>query len=470
MFDILEATIPLMQKAMENGTLTSHELVLAYLERIRRFDRGESGLNAVLELNPDALFLADALDAQRAAGEVRGPLHGIPILLKDNISTGDKLRTSAGSVALADNFAKYDAPVVERLREAGAIILGKANMTEFANYMADGMRNGYSSRGGSVLNSYDRGADPLGSSTGSAVAVTANLCAVAVGTETCGSVIAPAFVGGLVGIKPTLGRVSRSGIIPISSTLDTAGPIARTVMDAAILLEAMSGEDAADPATLGHPEPRGYLRLNTDDLRGMRIGINRAFDDEAEAGYAEVFEALLGTLREAGAELVELDDLELQAGDALEQLMKYEFETGIDSYLATYAGDTACRNLRDIVRYNLDHAETALRYGQSVLLEALGKNTACPEWIAAIERRDEVTRAFRAAFDRYKLDVMLFASGATMIAPFIGWPAATVPIGADGKGHPLGSYWIARPFDEATLLRACYSCEQHTRARIVPKL
>ncbi len=307
MFNIEEASINYLQDAMSKGEVTSRELVLLYLERIAKYDKSGPKLNSVLEINPDALFIADAMDHERETTGVRGPLHGIPVLLKDNINTHDKMHTSAGSVALADLYAPYDAFLVMKLRDAGAVILGKANMTEFANYMADGMPNGYSSRGGQVLNPYNAEKDPSGSSTGSAVAVSANLCTVAVGTETCGSIIGPAYMSGIVGIKPTVGLISRYGIIPISNSQDTAGPLARTVEDAAILLGELAGMDQNDPATWAS-RGRAYSDytqfLDKNGLKGARIGICLNGFDRASSGEQKVISSAIDVMEKSKAVLV----------------------------------------------------------------------------------------------------------------------------------------------------------------------
>ena len=312
-FMIEEATIRGMHAAMASGELTARQLVVMYMERIARYDRAGMMLNAVQELNPDAVFIAEQLDRERSAGKIRGPLHGIPVLLKDNINTGDNMHTSAGSLALADNFAPEDAFLVSRLREAGAVILGKACMTEWANFMTTGMPAGYSSRGGQVRNPYGPGRiQPGGSSSGSAVAVAANLCAVSVGTETSGSILHPAYFNGIVGIKPTVGLISRSGIVPITYTQDTPGPMARTVEDAAILLGAMAGVDPLDAATLpgsGRVHADYTVFLERDGLRGARIGINRAYWNSFRKEEHAIFENAILALREAGAIVVEGTDL-----------------------------------------------------------------------------------------------------------------------------------------------------------------
>lgn len=297
-FEIVEATLSDIQAALDSGEITSRQLVLMYLERIADHDKNGLTVNSVLEINPDALFIAESLDVERQLQGPRGPLHGIPVLLKDNINTGDNMHTSAGSLALADSFAGEDAFIVRRLREAGAIIMGKANMTEFANFMTNGMPSGYSSRGGQVLNPYNISTPTGGSSAGSAVAVACNFCTVSVGTETSGSILNPGNLGSIIGIKPTVGLISRSGILPLSSTQDTAGPMARTVRDAVLLLNALLGQDAGDAAmgtNRGKVHEDYTVFLDADGLRGARIGIPRDYYfEEPDGGAACAVQCLCG--------------------------------------------------------------------------------------------------------------------------------------------------------------------------------
>jgi amidase len=375
-FEPLEATISQMRAGMSSGHLTSRRLVELHLERVAAYDRSGPAINAVLELNPDALEFAGALDRERAQGSTRGPLHGVPVLLKDNIDTADRLHTSAGSLALADSVAPRDAPLVERLRSAGAVVLGKANMTEWANFMALGMPAGYSSRGGQVKNPHLEGLHPGGSSSGSASAVAASLCAVAVGTETSGSILSPANQNAIVGIKPTVGLVSRAGVVPIASSQDTPGPLARTVEDAALLLAAIQGHDPADPATrpLRGREPTDYAgSLDPDGLRGARIGVPRDhyFDRERlPADQARLAEEALTALRELGAEVVDPADVptaRAAAGLRFDVLL-YEFRRDLNRYLRGLGPGAPVRSLRDLIRYNEARPTEMLRYGQALLL------------------------------------------------------------------------------------------------------
>ncbi|MCL1795539.1 MAG: amidase family protein [Clostridia bacterium] len=443
---------------------TVRKVAIKYITRIMETDQREGGLRSVLEINPDVLFIADALDKNR--GKIMPPLYGIPILLKDNINTGDKTRTSAGSVALADNYARHDAHIVTRLRQAGALLLGKANMTEFANYMTrEGMPSGYSSRGGQVVNPYNREKTPSGSSSGSAVAVAAGLCAAAIGTETCGSILSPAGANGIVGIKPTLGLLSRSGIIPISGTLDTPGPMARTVRDAAILLGVMAGADPDDAAThtLRSDETIDYLaHLRKDGLSGMRIGINRAAPEDEPPPTEEektAFETLCKALRAGGAVLI--DRVNISAPPGILHIMRYELKACMNHYLSTLRGSSKMTSLQDIVAFNQAHAPVALKYGQSLLNDSQNNTSGTmtePEYLQALAEREKAIESLDRTFDAHGIDVMLCETFAD-IAPLAGFPSMSIPIGQRRDKLPIGSTWIARRFDEATMLRAAYAAE-----------
>ena len=360
MIPMEELTVSGIRRMLENGQVTSRELVLNYMERIARIDKSGPMLNSVLELNPDALYIAEAMDRERAKGKVRSPLHGIPILLKDNINTRDKMRTSAGSLALADNFAPYDAFIVTRMRRAGLVIMGKTNMTELANWMSYHMRNGYSSRGGQAIHPYNPEGDVWGSSSGSAVAVSANLCALAVGTETDGSIIWPSHMNGTVGIKPTRGLVSRHGIIPICTAQDTAGPMTRTVADAAALLNVLAGEDEEDPSTWCRDIPRDYTDyLDADGLRGLRLGINRGYYDDFSEEQKAVAEGAYRVMERCGAILVQDTNLPHLRSDS--SILLYEFKMCLNAYLSTNPA-LKCRTLKEIIDFYGDHPKEGLKY------------------------------------------------------------------------------------------------------------
>jgi len=429
MFTLENTTIADIQGAVSRRALSYRELALMYLERIAQIDSIEGGLNSILEINPDALIVAEAMDIEYRKGKSRGPLHGIPILLKDNINTADKMHTSASSLALAGHFAAKDAKIVKHLRKAGCVILGKANMTEFANYMTKDMPNGYSSRGGQVFNPVNRETDPSGSSTGSAAAVAANLCVVSVGTETCGSIISPAIAQEIVGIKPTAGLLSGQGIIPISATLDTAGPMARTMTDCVILLEGLTG--------------RSYTQyLEGASLNGLRIGIYNKTEPKSE---------ILDSLAQGGATItkdIPAINPEAPWKDFGHPIAKHEFKRCMDYYLSFGSGPI--KTLQDIVAFNEAHKDVALKYGQTILLECLNESSGKltePEYIQALAQREGARCSLSKCFDDYHVDVLLCPDEETGIAPLVGFPAGTIP---------KGMYFIARPYDEGTLIRAMY--------------
>jgi len=480
MFILEECTIESIRVAFESGELTSYQLTLMYMERIADIDQSGPSLNSMLELNPDALFIAAAMDRERAAGKVRSPLHGVPIVLKDNINTHDKMRTSAGSIALDDNFATYDAHLTKRLRDAGLVILGKANMTELANFMSYNMNGGYSSRGGQVKNPYIDSAPVYGSSGGSAVAVSANICALAIGTETNGSIIAPSFINGVVGIKPTIGLVSRYGILPICGAQDTAGPMTRTVADSAALLNIIAGTDENDPATwcLDNKIPPDYTAfLNKDGLKGLRVGVNRynanpnnklrPFDEELQA----LSTAAIDTMAKCGAEMVGDTPVELEGGIDL-NVMLYEYQKHLNAYLSTTNPANKVRSLKQLIDYYGDHAKGGLKYGMGRLLDAQYKasgNLVDPEYIKARLDCIQKTRTdgLDKVFDEHNLDILVcpMFSG---LSPISGYPSICVPAGYKSDGVPYGITIIARPFDEKTLIAAAYAYEQASKMRKAP--
>lgn len=465
------ATISQLQAAFRGGNLTVRELVLKFLSRIAEIDKGVNGLNSVLEINPDVLFICDALDKKLQSGETLGAMFGIPVLLKDNINTADKMHTSAGSLVLQDNYAPYDAHVVKRLREADAVILGKANMTEFANFMTDGeMPDGYSSRGGQVVNPYNREKTPSGSSSGSAVAVAAGLCTVAVGTETCGSIVSPAGQNGIVGLKPTPGIVGRSGIIPISHTLDTAGPMARTVQDAAILLSVLAGVDPDDAATYAQKRNKQYDLNN--GLQGIRIGIYRLRNQDElliSEGRKAYFERFCSLLPGAGAILT--DNIEINLRFDIGRITRYEFKSDMNYYLSTLNNHVGIKTLGDIIHYNEEHAESALKYGQSTFIDIENNtsgNMTEPEYLRELVNRDYVIRDFENIFDQYNIDIILCRTFNNIIAPYAGFPGIILPIGQRENKMPEDCYLMARRYDEATLLKAAYGIEKLAELSIRP--
>lgn len=482
-FALIEATISTMQQAMAACALTSEELVSAYLERIATCDKAGPKLNSVLEVNPDALFIARAMDQERRLHGVRSRLHGIPVLIKDNIDTHDKMHTSAGSLALATSVAPKDAFIVEQLRRAGAVILGKANMTEFANFMTEGMPPGYSSRGGQVLNPYLPGKlTPSGSSSGSAVAVAANLTAVAVGTETSGSILSPANNNSLVGIKPTVGLVSRSGIIPIAMSQDTAGPLARTVTDAAILLGVLAGQngDHADPATwaaVGRSD-RDYTQfLDRDGLRGARLGVVRGriyghIDDEER----RLYDAAIAGIQALGAAIVDPVVVpSLEGGYWDSNVLTYEFKAALNAYLATLGPGAPVRSLSDVIAFNDANSEAALRYGQILLAkaEATSGTLAEPEYLLDRLKDIRLTRAegIDAALNEHRLDALVFPkSGGCWFGARAGYPNVIVPAGYTNDGRPMGIMFGGTAWSEGRLISLAYAYEQGTQHRAAPAL
>jgi amidase len=476
--EVLEATIPELQAAMDQSRLTAAWLTRYFLERIEAFDRNGPRLNAVLEVNPEALEIAEALDRERLSTGRRSLLHGIPVLLKDNIATADRLHTSAGSLALKDCVAPRDAFLVTRLREAGAVILGKTNMTEWANFMTTGMPAGYSSRGGQVINPYGTALGPGGSSSGSAVAVAAGFCTVAVGTETAGSILSPANQNAVVGIKPTVGLVSRSGIIPIAASQDTAGPFARTVTDAAILLGALTGVDQRDRATRAS---RTYAQhdytacLNSGGLEGARLGVPRAvYFEQLKSNEAAVIDAALHALRGLGAIVVDPADIPTarEVDTFHSDVLLYEFKRDLNRYLAELGDGAPISSLRDLIRFNEAHPREMLRFGQIRLLAA--QATSGPRAVTyTVSRAEDIRLAQNEGIDpvmeRERLDALVFPgrTGAAIGAK-AGYPSVIVPAGYTADGAPIGLTFLGRAWSEPTLIRLAYVFEHGTWHRRPP--
>lgn len=471
---IEELSVAQIREMLEQGRITSYELVLRYMERVALIDKSGPRLNSVLELNPDAVYIAEAMDRERAKGRVRSPLHGIPVFVKDNLNTADKMRTSAGSIALSDNFAAYDATVVKKLRDAGLVIMGKTNMTELANFMSYTMSNGYSSRGGQVVNPYLAGGEVWGSSTGSAVAVSANLCALAIGTETDGSIIWPSSYNGIVGIKPTRGLVSRHGIVPICTAQDTAGPMARTVADAAALLNVIAGADENDPSTWCREDaiPEDYTAfLKQDGLKSLRVGVNRGYYEDFSEEQKALAEQNYKVIEKLGACLVYDTNLPHLRCDSTNLL--YEFKMCLNAYLATTPPAVKCRSLKDMIDFYGDHPQEGLKYGMSILLDAQYKtsgNCTDPEYILGYinSLRKSRTEGLDRVLDGNGLDVLV-SPGISDASPISGYPSITVPAGYTSDGMPLGFTFTGRPFSEPLLIQAAYAFEQATHARKAPR-
>jgi amidase len=469
--------------------------VRTYLERIDALDRGGPTLRSVLELNPEAEASAEALDEERGAGKARGPLHGIPVLLKDNIDTADRMTTTAGSLALEGSIPARDATVAERLRQAGAVLLGKTNMSEWANFRSSHSSSGWSSRGGQCLNPYALDRSACGSSSGSAVAVAANLAAAALGTETDGSVVCPASAVGLVGIKTTLGLLSRAGVVPIAHSQDTVGPIARTVADAALLLGALTGGDPRDPVT---SESAGRFRrdytasLDPEGLRGARIGVARAVYFGYHAGADAVVEEALETLRRLGAVLVDPADIPtaraMASGSEELEILEYEFKADLDAYLAALGPGARVHSLAEVIAFNEQNADRVMPwFGQDLMVASQAKGPLTdPAYRKALatSRRLSRARGLDAALSRHRLDALVaptgapafkidllngdhFLGGSSTPAAMAGYPAVTVPAG-QVRGLPVGLTFMGPAYAEPTLIRLAYAFEQATRARVQP--
>lgn len=478
--DIANADIEQIQSWLQTGVTTSAELVLLYLERIARYDRSGPMVNSVAEVNPDAYHIAQALDQERALRGPRGPLHGIPVLIKDNIATGDKMHTTAGSLAMQDVYAPEDATVVERLRQAGAIILGKANLTEWANFMTENMPNGYSSRGGQVQNPYGPGTiDPGGSSAGSGAAIAASLATFAIGTETSGSILSPSSQNSLVGIKPTIGLISRFGIVPISHSQDTAGPMARTVKDAALALSALVGPDPRDPVT-GQSEGRYPLNyadhLNAHALSGTRIGVPRqGYLEHLGDGLKALMDTAIDELRQLGAHVVDPAELPEDSQSHDLAVLVYEFKSDLNAYFRWLGDRSPVRSLSDVIAYNEAHSETCLKHGQTILVESdkTSGTLTEPEYLSARARdlRLSATDGLDQVMKEHRLDALVFpANYGAGIAAKAGYPSVTVPAGYGPDGTPLGLTFTAGAFQEETLIQLAYAYEQGSQHRRAPDL
>lgn len=470
-FTIKEMTITSLQAELASGNATSVELVQTYLERISVADSNDGGTNSVLEINPDALFIAEQMDKERREEKLRGPLHGIPVLIKDNIDTADGMHTSAGTLVLADNFAKQDAYIVKKLREAGAIILGKVNMTEWANFMSEPMPNGFSGRGGQVRNPYGS-FDVGGSSSGTGAAIANNLAVVGIGTETSGSILSPSSSNSLVGIKPTVGLVSRRGIIPIAHSQDTAGPMTRTVQDAAILLQVIAGHDDADPATLSAPHLPDYtVALHKDGLNGKRLGIDKHTLDNLVPEKRELMEKAFTALREQGAELIDVNVPEISRESSV---LYHEFKHGVNRYLRTVSLHLPAHTLKEVIDWNRINTETALLHGQDILEAAAKTDGTLKQTDYLRDRLADIRESRTEGLDQVmldaELDAIIFPSYyGCDIAAKAGYPSITVPAGYTDAGEPFGITFTAGAFEESTLIEIGYNYEYATQHRIAPK-
>jgi len=489
-FDLEETTIAQLQESMRSGARTSHAICAAYLARIAELD---PKLHAVLETNPETLAIADRMDAERKAGHVRGPLHGIPVLIKDNIATNDRMMTTAGSLALAGGTAPRDANLVGRLRAAGAVIIGKTNLSEWANFRSSHSVSGWSGRGGQCRNPYATDRNPCGSSSGTGAAIAANFAAVGVGTETDGSIVCPSHANSLVGLKPTVGLVSRAGIIPIAHSQDTAGPMCRTVTDAALLLGVLAGADASDSATAAAPAtiPDYTKALDPNGLKGARIGVARAAFGSPEGD--RLVTAALDVLKTQGATLI--DPVEIphvkDYGDQEFTVLLYEFKADLNTYLAGLGSASRMKTLADLIAFNEQHKQTEMPYfGQETFTQAQEKGPLTDDaYVEALAHCRRLSRAegVDVAFAKDKLDAIVAPTGGpawlidlvngdcsggggnSSIAAVAGYPTITVPVGYS-YGLPVGMSFIGKPWTETTLLKFAYAYEQAAKPRRAPRL
>lgn len=487
--DLEEITIAQLQKKMQQGTATSVSITKAYLERIQKMDKQGPHLNTVIEINPDALIIADGLDKERKQKKIRGPLHGIPVLVKDNINTGDKMMTTAGSLALTGNIVKEDAFIMQQLRDAGVVLLGKTNLSEWANFRSSRSASGWSSRGGQTRCPYILDRNPSGSSAGSGSATAANLCVVSVGTETDGSIVSPAAVNGLVGIKPTVGLWSRSGIIPISATQDTAGPMARTVTDAAILLGAGTGEDPKDAVTRessGKALKDYSSFLTSDGLKGKRIGVEKSHLEEAP-DLVSLLKTAIKVLEAQGATVVEVDLLSQleKLGHVEYQVLLYEFKDGLNRYLAS--SEAKIKTLKELIAFNQANESKAMPFfKQEILIESEAKgDLKSKEYIDALAKTLAFRKTITDLLFTFKLDALSgitngpaccidlvngdYGNGPSLSTPaaITGFPHITVPMGLV-HGLPVGISFYGQAYSEPALIAMAFSYEQASLRRRKP--
>ena len=485
-----EKTVADLQKAIKEGSETSESITVKYLRRIEEIDGKGPTLRSVIETNPEAVDIARKLDEERRNAGARGPMHGIPVLIKDNVDTGDRMMTTAGSLAMVGHYAKNDAFVVAQLRKAGAVILGKTNLSEWANFRSTRSSSGWSGRGGQCKNPYALDRNPCGSSAGSGAAASASLCAVAVGTETDGSIVCPSTTCGLVGIKPTLGMVSRSGIIPIAHSQDTAGPMARTVSDAVLLLNALKGKDSSDPLQLGYKAANDYsLALANNGLKGARIGVARqffGFHEKVDAIMEEVIVALKGL----GAEVVDPADMDSvgKYDNSEWEVLLYEFKADLNKYLAGTSNKLEPKSLKDLIRINEEIADQSMPFfGQEIFHMAQEKGPLSDKaYKDALSNSVKQSReqGIDKLMNEHKLDAILaptgspgwktdhingdhYMGGSSSPAAVSGYPNITVPAGFYG-GMPVGVSFFGRAWSEAVLIKIAYAFEQETKIRRAP--
>ncbi|MEZ4918695.1 MAG: amidase [Saprospiraceae bacterium] len=489
--NLKEVTIDQLQAGYAEGRFTTQEVVQHYLAEIERIDQNGPSLRSILTLNPDALAIATQLDEERRQGKLRGPLHGIPVVLKDNIDTHDQMPTTAGARAMANSFPLQDSWVAARLREAGAVILGKSNLSEWANFHSTYASSGWSGLGGQTLNPYDLTRSPCGSSSGSGVAVAANLCVLSIGTETNGSIVCPANNNGIVGIKPTVGLISRSGIIPISFTQDTPGPMARTVKDAALCLNALTGIDPQDSKTSASQGKvaKDYTRfLNPNGLKGKRIGLYKqpmGIHFKAD----QKMEEAIAFLKAAGATIIEIEQLsEINIEPPSFEVMLYEFKDGLNAYFAGLGPNAPVKNLADLIRQTQADPEEMAYFDHALLSQAQAKGDLQePAYLQALKQIKEYSQAkgIDRIMDQYQLDALVAPTGgpawktdwavgdhygvySSSPAAIAGYPSISVPMGLI-DGLPVGISFFGRAWSEGVLIELAYAYEQGTRHRVAPE-
>src|SRR5256714_9268103 len=492
-FELDEMTISELQGGMASGKYTSHSITRKYLDRIDDIDKRGPAINSIIELNPDALSIATDLDRERKAGRVRGPLHGIPVVIKDNIDTHDRMTTTAGSLALGGSIPPQDSFVAKRLREAGAVIIGKPNLSEWANFRSSHSTSGWSGRGGQTQNPYVLDRNPCGSSSGTGAAIAANLAAIGVGTETDGSVVCPSNANSLVGIKPTVGLVSRAGIVPISHSQDTAGPMCRTVTDAALLLSVLAGIDSRDEATKvsNGKSAADYTKfLDAGGLKGARIGVQRksfGFNDAVD----KLMNDCIDIIQKRGATIVDPADIPTQGkfDESEFEVLLYEFKAGLNSYLALLDPRAPVKSLTEIIDFNDQFRDREMPYfGQDIMAKAQAKGPLTEKkYRDALAKNHRMSRkeGIDAVLDKNKLDAIIeptggpawptdlvngahFPGGYSSASAVAGYPHVTVPA-AYVFGMPVGISFFGRAWSEATLIKLAYAFEQATKARRPPK-
>nr|MBC7611821.1 amidase [Pseudopedobacter sp.] len=491
-FELNEITIDQLQSMMESGKATAKSITEMYLKRIDAMDKKGPAINAVIELNLDAVKIAEEMDKERRSGKIRGKMHGIPVLIKDNINTGDKMMTTAGALAMVGNYASEDAFIVKQLRAAGAILLGKTNLSEWANFRSDNSTSGWSGRGGQTRMPYILDRNPSGSSSGTGASVAANFCVIGIGTETDGSITSPSSMSGLVGIKPTVGLLSRTGIIPISATQDTAGPMGRTVKDAAIFLGVLAGVDEKDPVTkesIGKAKKDYTTNLSTAGLKGKRIGIEKSFLTRGNPEVVAIFKKSIDIMKKLGATLEEVDfrtKVYKETGNTEGEVLQFEFKDGLNKYLAT--ANAKVKTLADVIKFNEEHAKESMPFFmQETLIESDAKDSLNSEkYKEAVAKSTKSRGVISSTLKENNFDAIIgisngpaacidningdYGSGFSFSGPAAtaGYPHITLPMGMLHE-LPIGISFIGDAYQEEKLIQMAYAFEQASKARKAPK-